>query len=155
MNCESEVIDWHCEFSREKTPFSAGIPFIGFQCKVLRHARKILNYRNVENALDRWIGEGYDAYSVSIFCDRIFHLTVEWARWPNHYFFPDDNARVLLCNIPGLDVELSDVIIPLFKMYGVDWGGKDDASWRILDKICCDVGIKMSALLSFFLCCRE
>lgn len=153
MNCEYEVIDWNCDFNPERTPFWAGIPFVGFQSKVLRRARRILGHRNIENALDGWLEAGYCAYKATVFCDRVFRLTREWARWPNYYFAPYDNARIILCNIPGLDAELSDVIIPLFRMYGVaiDWERQEGTQGRILNGICCGGGMRMGDLLSFLL----
>ena len=143
-----QSIEWDEGFNPLKDPFLAGVPICGFQSVVIRKVRRVLRQRTIDDSLTRWIECGVDVYKAAVLCDRIYHLTASWANWPNQYYYPDDNARILLCYIPGLGVELNDVVRPLFKMYGVDLGGRRIIENVDLHELCCNKGLKMRELLA-------
>ena len=119
MTKTEDIIVWPSDLDYDDAPFLAGIPFVGCQHGILKNAGKILSERTNESFICAWSLSGHKLCKVARFCHAIKAYTHDWTEWPNCYYLPNDNARILLGYIPGVAVDPEDVVIPLCRSYGV------------------------------------
>ena len=97
---------------------------------VVRKAKSILADRKFTECRQEWQQRGEDWKEIVVFLGVIRVLMRPFIRWPNEFFFPDDQARVVLgYEYVFDDTELCEVINPLCDIYGIGRTSKKERSF--------------------------
>ena len=91
-----------------------GFPFISPHRKWLSETRKCIAERIRNAALNVHIENGFGR-----FCEVVRELTDDFLHWPGGMFYKEDNLCAILGYVPGICVEMNDVLIPLCLIYGI------------------------------------
>ena len=127
------AIDWPSWWNGEKSHFLEGIPFIGSQCKIIRHVRCCLKSRTESLCLKAWTDAGYSFSLSDCVARKVFDIVTPYISWPNHYFFPEDRVALLFGVIPGVGFDAEDIVEDIRESFNVKGvSGSDELYYEIV-----------------------
>lgn len=128
---QNTAIDWPDWWCGKGKHFLEGFPYVGSQCKVVKHVARLLKLRNSSSFDSAWLAAGYTLekrYSVLHVVASMYLIISRYVKWPNYYFYPEDRCSLLLGVIPGVGYDAEDLIEEIRVFFGLS--GMKDGDFR-------------------------